>query len=372
MDDVIQIEPKKKAEKKTEKLVQIIDNRIVVSSRQIASHFQISHEEVLSIIHRFLDNDPSLADFFQETTYTYVSEKHPEYLMDCNGFFLFIIEYHLLINILYTEEDFQQNVAYIRAFNDMQTKYLERPAIFREELLQKELLTAQQSLEKNEQQIAELAPKGLFADALMAAKRSISISSLAELLRQNGVNIGQKQLLARLRKEGFLIKDGIDKNLPTQWAIKDGLFKVKEKILSNNGDTNCITRTTKVTVKGQIYFVYRFLTKWQQDARSMDGTKEDNAERQANIERLQKEEREDDQIRADIARRKQEFARRKRKLMSTGWTTSNAAIDNDCQREDNQTADRGDQTAGTRDYVAELLAYRRAEKERERRNDSTE
>ena len=82
------------------------------------------------------------------------------------------------------------------------------------------------------------------------------------------------------------------------------------------------------------------------------------AKRQANIERLQKEEREDDQIRADIARRK-------RKLMSTGWTTSNAAIDNDCQREDNQTADRGDQTAGTRDYVAELLAYRRAEKERE-------
>jgi len=89
------------------------------------------------------------------------------------------------------------------------------------------------------------------------------------------------------------------------------------------------------------------------------------AERQANIERLQKEEREDDRIRADIARRKQEFARRKRKLMSTGWTTSNTAIDNDCQREDNQTADRGDQTAGTRDYVAELLAYRRAEKERE-------
>ena len=89
------------------------------------------------------------------------------------------------------------------------------------------------------------------------------------------------------------------------------------------------------------------------------------AERQANIERLQKEEREDDRIRADIARRKQEFARRKRKLMSTGWTTSNTAIDNDCQREDNQTADRGDQTTGTRDYVAELLAYRRAEKERE-------
>ena len=82
------------------------------------------------------------------------------------------------------------------------------------------------------------------------------------------------------------------------------------------------------------------------------------AKRQANIERLQKEEREDDRIRADIARRK-------RKLMSTGWTTSNAAIDNDCQREDNQTADRGDQTTGTRDYVAELLAYRRAEKERE-------
>ena len=96
------------------------------------------------------------------------------------------------------------------------------------------------------------------------------------------------------------------------------------------------------------------------------------AERQANIERLQKEEREDDRIRADIARRKQEFARRKRKLMSTGWTTSNTAIDNDCQREDNQTADRGDQTTGTRDYVAKLLAYRRAEKERERRNDSTE
>ena len=94
-------------------------------------------------------------------------------------------------------------------------------------------------------------------------------------------------------------------------------------------------------------------------------TQEEIAERQANVDRMQEEEREDDRIRAGIARRKRATARRERTIISTGWTAASAAVDDDSQGASSQAADRRDQAAGTRAYVAELLAHRRAETERE-------
>ena len=106
---------------------------------------------------------------------------------------------------------------------------------------------------------AAMQPKALFADAVSASETSILIGGLAKLIKQNGVDIGQKRLFDWLREHGFLIKNGTDKNIPTQRAMERGLFEVKEGSFVDGNGVNRITRTTKVTGKGQIYFVNRFL-----------------------------------------------------------------------------------------------------------------
>ena len=106
---------------------------------------------------------------------------------------------------------------------------------------------------------AAMQPKALFADAVSASETSILIGGLAKLIKQNGVDIGQKRLFDWLREHSFLIKNGTDKNMPTQRAMERGLFEVKEGSFVDGNGVNRITRTTKVTGKGQIYFVNRFL-----------------------------------------------------------------------------------------------------------------
>ena len=102
-------------------------------------------------------------------------------------------------------------------------------------------------------------PKVLFADAVEAAHTSILIGDLAKLIRQNGVDMGQNRLFSYLRNQGFLIKSGERRNMPTQKAMELGLFEVKERTISNPDGTVRITKTTKVTGKGQTYFINRFI-----------------------------------------------------------------------------------------------------------------
>ena len=101
-------------------------------------------------------------------------------------------------------------------------------------------------------------PKVLFADAVSASQTSILIGDLAKLLKQNGVDTGQKRLFARLREEGYLIKGGSSKNMPTQKAMEMGLFEVKEGSYVDSNGCNITTKTTKVSGKGQIYFINRY------------------------------------------------------------------------------------------------------------------
>ena len=115
--------------------------------------------------------------------------------------------------------------------------------------------------EAAEKVIEEQRPKALFADAVSASKTSILIGALAKLIRQNGVDVGQKRLFEWLRKKGYLIKSGNDKNMPTQRSMEQGLFEVKEGSYVDGDGVNRITRTTKVTGKGQLYFVNKFLAK---------------------------------------------------------------------------------------------------------------
>lgn len=105
----------------------------------------------------------------------------------------------------------------------------------------------------------ELAPKALFADAVSASNTSILIGDLAKLLRQNGVDIGQKRLFEWMRNEGWLIKNGTSRNMPTQRAMDMGLFQIKESTINNPDGSIRVTRTTKVLGKGQTYFVNLFL-----------------------------------------------------------------------------------------------------------------
>lgn len=103
-------------------------------------------------------------------------------------------------------------------------------------------------------------PKVLFADSVEAAKTSILIGELAKLLKQNGINIGQNRLFQWLRQNGYLIRrQGSDYNMPTQRAMEMGLFEIKETTITHSDGHIHVSKTPKVTGKGQVYFVNLFL-----------------------------------------------------------------------------------------------------------------
>lgn len=109
-------------------------------------------------------------------------------------------------------------------------------------------------------QAAQDKPKVVFADAVSASDGTILIGELAKILKGNGIEIGQNRLFERLRQDGFLIKrKGTDYNAPTQKAMELGLFKVKETAITHSDGHVTISKTTKVTGKGQQYFVNYFL-----------------------------------------------------------------------------------------------------------------
>lgn len=110
-----------------------------------------------------------------------------------------------------------------------------------------------------ERQIEADRPKVTFANAVNVSKDGMLLGMLAKLLHQNGVDIGQKRLFQWMRDKGYLMKNGTDKNMPTQKARELGLFKVKERAIDNPDGSVRLTRTTLVTGKGQEYFINKFL-----------------------------------------------------------------------------------------------------------------
>lgn len=103
-------------------------------------------------------------------------------------------------------------------------------------------------------------PKVLFADAVSAAKTSILVGELAKLLKQNGVDMGQNRLFSLLRDKGYLIRrQGTDFNMPTQRAMELGLFEIKETVIAHSDGHISVSKTPKITGKGQQYFVRLFL-----------------------------------------------------------------------------------------------------------------
>ena len=125
------------------------------------------------------------------------------------------------------------------------------------------MLAAKQAEQIENQQLVidEQKPKALFADAVATSKRSCLMSELAKILQQNGISIGQNRLFSWMRDNGYLCRKGEYYNQPTQRSMELGLFEIKKTTISRGDGTILISNTTKVTGKGQVYFINKFLSK---------------------------------------------------------------------------------------------------------------
>lgn len=129
-----------------------------------------------------------------------------------------------------------------------------------DELIARALLVAQSKIEEKDRQIEEMTPKAIFADAVSASHTSILVGELAKVLKQNGVNMGQNRLFQWMRDKGYLIsRKGTDYNMPTQKSMEMGLFEIKETAITHSDGHTSISKTTKVTGKGQQYFINKFV-----------------------------------------------------------------------------------------------------------------
>ena len=226
----------------------------VASSREVAKRFGKEHKHVLAAIRQILAAENSATKFFHETAFEYRGQRFPEYLMNRDGFSLLAMGFT-------GKEAVQWKLKYIQAFNEMEKQPAQRPQLSRAELMAQALIAAHDELEHKDAQIAELTPKGIFADAVSASKKSILVGELAKLLCQNGVQIGQNRLFSWMREHGYLIRDPkrSDYNMPTQRAVEMCLFEIKETTVVHSDGHTSINKTPKVTGKGQIYFVNQFL-----------------------------------------------------------------------------------------------------------------
>lgn len=125
-----------------------------------------------------------------------------------------------------------------------------------QELMAKALIEAQSVLAAKDKQIEQMKPKALFADAVTASETSILVRDFAKILKQNGVNTGEKRLYKWLRDNGFIIKNSTE---PTQRAMEMGLFERIERTIQRSNKPPVVTSTTRITGKGQVYFTEKFL-----------------------------------------------------------------------------------------------------------------
>lgn len=117
------------------------------------------------------------------------------------------------------------------------------------------LLEAQNAVKRLEFKVEQDKPKVIFADAVSASKSSILIGELAKILKQNGVDTGQKRLFQWMRDNGYLMKSGSSRNMPAQRSMDKGLFEIKETTVTHSDGHIAVNKTVKCTGKGQVYFI---------------------------------------------------------------------------------------------------------------------
>ncbi len=244
------------------------NNQALTNSLLVAEKFGKEHRNVIRAIEDIVcaqncaqTNNQQLTKMFALADYdvplnngTGAVRKAPMYIMNRDGFTLLAMGFT-------GEKALQFKLDYINAFNQMEDTIRNGghhvPGSFREALL----LAAEQQARIEEQQkmIEANRPKVLFAEAVETSQRSCLIGELAKILKQNGIEIGQNRLFRWLRNNGYLCKTGENYNLPTQRAMDMGLFEIKKTSINKPDGTILVTTTPKVTGKGQIYFVNKFI-----------------------------------------------------------------------------------------------------------------
>lgn len=234
----------------------------VVSSRVVAEEIGRQHKHVLEGIDEMMKKSTAdISALLIPNQYKAKNGKsNREYLLTKDGFTLYMFN-------IQGHNDFK--MAYINKFNEMERQiaqpiasYMIEDPVKRAELWIEEQKEKQHLLEQNtvqQKQIEEYKPKALFADAVNSSNSSILVGELAKLISQNGVKIGQNRLFEWLRNNGYLIKRGENYNLPTQRSCDLGIMDIKKRTQNNPDGSIRVTRTTKITGKGQQYFINKFL-----------------------------------------------------------------------------------------------------------------
>ncbi len=234
----------------------------VVSSRVVANELERRHDNVKRDLEQILMSSNVSALIIPSEYKDSRGRNQKEYLLTKDGFTLYMFN-------IQGHNDFK--MAYINKFNEMERQIAQPTASYmiddpvkRAEKWIEEQKEKQQLLEQNtvqQKQIEEYKPKALFADAVNSSNSSILVGELAKLISQNGVKIGQNRLFEWLRNNGYLIKRGENYNLPTQRSCDLGIMDIKKRTQNNPDGSIRVTRTTKITGKGQQYFINKFLSK---------------------------------------------------------------------------------------------------------------
>lgn len=231
------------------------EGQALTNSLLIAEKFGKYHKHVIQSIKDLITSAEKSANLFIESEYPdSYGRPQPMYAMNRDGFTLLVMGFT-------GDKALQFKLDYIEAFNRMEKSIASNgfqiPASFSEALM----LAAKQAeqIENQQKQLQSQAPKVLFADAVATSKRSCLVAELAKILQQNGVNIGQNRLFAWMREKGYLCRKGQYYNQPTQKAMGMGLFEIKKTSIARSDGSITVNTTTKVTGKGQVYFVDRFL-----------------------------------------------------------------------------------------------------------------
>lgn len=239
-----------------------------LDSREVAEMVGKEHNKLLRDIRVYITQlDASKVghtDFFTESQYTDKSNRQkPCYLVTKKGC-EFIA--HKLTGVKGTEF----TAKYINRFHEMEdTIKTQLPQ--GNDLIALAVIEAQKMIAERDKQIERMKPKEIFADAVSASKGAILIGDLAKLISQNGYRIGQNRLFDWLRNNGYLIKSGSSRNRPMQRYVEQGLFEVKETAINMPNGNVRTALTTKVSGKGQQYFVNKSLQKrGENDERSAE------------------------------------------------------------------------------------------------------
>ncbi|USS93964.1 phage regulatory protein/antirepressor Ant (plasmid) [Fructilactobacillus ixorae] len=233
-------------------LVIMKDRQAVTTSLQVAETFGKAHRSVMLKIRELTAQNRAVEKMFVQSTYlNKQGHQQPMYYMNRDGFTLLVVGFT-------GQKAMEFKLKYIEAFNQME-QHIKQYGGFD---VPNNMADALQLAANQAKELEQMRPKALFADAVETSKTDILVGQLAKILKQNGIDIGANRLFQWMRDNGYLIKQvGMNYNTPTQRAMNMGLFKIKETSVSHADGHTTINKTTKVTGKGQVYFVNKFLSR---------------------------------------------------------------------------------------------------------------